>query len=133
MRRVAVLAPAADVGGYLRARALPSASHAPERATVATFAGAVAERLAMGERLYGDTSFHRPLARLLAEIAEECEDIGAWSQIAAAVLAERTDLTPSQRSTIARAIKAAQAQGRWAWERLHGALRTIEEKEAESG
>ncbi len=94
----------------------------------APFAAHVAARMAAGALEYDDHSYGRPLTELLREAMEEAADLGAWGDIALVVLAGRDDLTPAERSTVARAVRAAQSQARWAWERLQRALEAIERK-----
>jgi len=47
----------------------------------AAFAALVEKRLEAGAREYGDTSFARPPAELVGEVAEELLDVCAWSYI----------------------------------------------------
>ena len=42
---------------------------------------AVQGRLDKGEREYGDTGYHKPLSKLMHEMAEEAEDIAGWGYL----------------------------------------------------
>ena len=54
----------------------------PDRPSRAEFFARVDQRLANGERVYGDASFERPTTELLGEIEEELLDIAGWSYVA---------------------------------------------------
>lgn len=95
-----------------------------------SFAERVCRRLAAGAAEYGDRSYGRPLAELLAEQMEEAADVAAWGEIASTVLAD-ADLTSAQRSEVALAIAVAQAQAREVWNRLRRALETLDGTESE--
>jgi hypothetical protein len=45
------------------------------------FTSKVSRRLDAGRRVYGDSSFERPLKRVVTEIQEELEDVCGWSFI----------------------------------------------------
>jgi hypothetical protein len=45
------------------------------------FTSNVSRRLDAGRKVYGDTSFERPLERVVTEIQEELEDVCGWSFI----------------------------------------------------
>jgi hypothetical protein len=89
---------------------------------VRSFEAHVRERLSMGAVEYRDTSYRRPLPELLAEILEECADVGAWARIAEAVLERRSDLEPSERAATANALRSATVLAAAAHRRLTGAL-----------
>jgi hypothetical protein len=90
-----------------------------------TFEEHVAHRLATGEREYGDRSYARPLAELLAEQLEEAADLSAWGRIAADVLAQHDDLEPCEREEIAAALRCAENLAAQAWARLFDALQIV--------
>jgi hypothetical protein len=91
-----------------------------------TFEAHVAERMAAGAAEYGDASYRRPLADLLAEIAEEAADIGAWARIAGHVLDQRRDLEPYEREAVGDALQSATILAAGAHRRLSGALAIVE-------
>lgn len=51
-------------------------------ANLARFVERLRARLETGARVYGESSFRRPIADLLAEAMEEAEDICGWSFLA---------------------------------------------------
>jgi hypothetical protein len=68
----------------------------------------VRARLAAGAVEYGQRSYNRPLAGLLAEILEEAADIGGWSHIALDVLNRDGTLTPDQANGIRLVLRGAE-------------------------
>lgn len=52
------------------------------------FCGRIRRRLEMGKRVYGDSSFERPLVSLVEEIRQEALDQAGWAFLAYARLAE---------------------------------------------
>jgi hypothetical protein len=67
---------------------------------------AVADRLDIGQRRYGDRWTTRPLTALLAEADEEALDLGAWSTLAH-LQSDEADLTPSDQSRLELALHKA--------------------------
>lgn len=91
-------------------RGLLERSQRLARLVVAAWPSAVERRLALGDGRYGDAWSERCAVDLVVEAAEEAEDLGAWSCLAAQRLAE-ADLSDQASSAIremvARAMGAA--------------------------
>ena len=92
----------------------------------------VSERLRMGAVEYGQQSYRRPLGELLAELLEECADIGGWGRIAAEVLERRTDLEPCEVDAIAAALRAAEVLAAAVWRQLDDAQFIVGEADREA-
>ena len=82
-------------------------------------------RLAAGESEYGDSWATRELADLMAEIFEECADVGGWAVLADQALDERTDLKDDEREAIADALLSAARYGALAYARIGNARRVL--------
>jgi hypothetical protein len=91
-----------------------------------SYTEAVQERLARGAEAYEERSYQRPIADLLAEIAEELADVGGWAAITHHALAQRPASVETQRRVLrllARATKVAGAL----WEDLQAVRAEVED------